>query len=157
VYPRAATCSGSGGTRVGTLTQNAQANFRHFVAVSHERRTGPRLRARLVQREKRQRMHCAPPARSPRLDSARDGLFLSIGARLRRRVSSPTGAVGILPWSWDLLPFFSAGPLTCAYPCRSGRPSLARAEEFRASRTSRRNPPVCTQHSAVPRLPFEDE
>lgn len=78
--------------------------------------------------------------RSPRLDSALDGLFLSTGARPSPRLLA--GRRGRDPWSWDLLPFFSRGPLTCAYlrvpgpsPARGGIPRGSRLspESFRAS------------------------
>lgn len=61
---------------------------------------------------------------------------------VRRRVSSPAGAVGI-SGSWDLLPFFfSRGPLTCAYP-RADGPSLAQVRIPRESRLSPESLSAC--------------
>jgi len=115
-----------------TLTQSTQANFRHFDRCYTCGGRGPD--------------YVRPPwkaaanalrtlVRSFRFSTQ---LWTDSSSRprpVRRRVSSPAGAVGI-SGSWDLLPFFfSWGPLTCAY-LRTDGPSLAQVGIPRGSRLS---------------------
>lgn len=118
---------------VRTLTQNTQANFRHFVPchMGGLRRTGPSDYARPPWKVAADALRTS--TRSPRLSSALDELFLSIGARPSPRLFA--GRRGRDPWSWDLLPFFSRGPLTCAC-LRAAGPSLAWGGIPRGSRLS---------------------
>lgn len=111
-------------TRARTLTQNTQASFRHFVRCRmgglrrRRRRTygTPRLRSTSTVKSDGGGGGCT--AHLDAITSTRLSTDSSsrAGPVRRRRVSTPAGAVGIPDrGSWDLLPFFSRGPLTCAY------------------------------------------
>lgn len=116
-----------------TLTQNTQANFRHFVRcrMGDLRHGAPRLRSSTVK---------SGGGCTAHLDAI-TSTQLSTGSSsrpgpVRRRVFSPAGAVGIPDRGTSYLSSRGALSPASIYE-RPGHPS--REEEFRAGRASRRN------------------